>query len=212
MRRRSLALAALALSMALGGCFGQRPPEKSRYILAVERPGEGEPLDAGNLRIGRFRVAPAFEREGFVYRLGETRWESDVFNVFARPPGMLTREGAGEWLDASRIFSSVLGATDHSPIDWILEARIQRFYADLREEPKVVVGARFTVLDSRSTQLDAVFRSDYGVTQAAQGSDPVELLDAWSRAWSMILTSLESDLRAHFEARAADGETRAADR
>ncbi len=153
--------------------------------------------------MGRFRVSPAFEREGFVYRLDEARWDSDLFHVFARPPGTLARQGAGEWLDASGLFTAVVGATDPTVVDWILEGRIQRFYADLRADPQVVVEASFTLLDSRSTQLDAVFRSEYGVTRPAAGSEPADLVEAWSGAWAEVLTSLEADLRAYFQDQAA---------
>ena len=90
------------------------------------------------------------------------------------------------------------GATSPVTVDWLLESRVQRLYADLRGEPKVVIGARFTLLDSRSTELDVVFRKDYGVTRAAPGQEPAQLVEAWTEAWSAILTSLEADLRAHF--------------
>jgi hypothetical protein len=161
----------------------------------AERPGTPEPPGEGALRVGRFRVAALYEREAFVYRIEDTRWEADFYNVFIRPPGALLRQVAGDWLDAAGLFQAVLGSTDPAPVDWILEARVHRLYADLRTSPEVRIDVGFTLLDAKSIRLDMAFRGEYDSTVAAAGAEPEQLLEAWNEAYAVVLTELEADLR-----------------
>ena len=192
--------ALLLLIVWVGGCIGQEVPRRTRYVLHVTREGPATPLEAGNLRMGRVRVDPQFERKGFVYRKGEHVYESDFYHEFHSPPGILVRQMTGEWMNASEIFSAVLGSADSRPTHWGLEARVNKLYVDLRkpEAPKSVIEIEFTVVDSASAKLDSVFRRRYGAVLPVPNRKPESFVAGWSEGLTKILTSLELDLRATF--------------
>ena len=108
-------------------------------------------------------------------------------------------------MNASEIFSLVLGAADSLPTHWGLEARVNKLYVDLRkpEAPKSVIEIEFTMVDSASAKLDSVFRRRYGATLMVPNRKPESFVAGWSEGLTKILTSLESDLRATFTEKGA---------
>jgi uncharacterized lipoprotein YmbA len=192
--------ALLLLIVWLAGCAGQQAPRKTRYVLHATRERPATPLEVGNLRIGRVPVDPRFERKGFVYRTGEDVYESDFYREFYSPPGVLVRQMMAEWMNASEIFSAVLGSADSGQTHWVLEARVETLYIDLRlvGAPKSVIEIEFSMVDSASPELDSVFRRSYSAALTVPDMKPESFVAGWSEGISEILTSLESDLRAAF--------------
>jgi ABC-type uncharacterized transport system auxiliary subunit len=191
-----MALAALALSLGCLGGLSKSPPEKRRYVFDIER-GEATEADGkGVLRVERFRVSRLFERKGFVYRTGGDRFENDFYNEFFAPPGVLLREAVGMWLGDSALFSNVIGGTDSTRADWLLEARVNQLYGDLRDAraPQAVMEIHFTLLDARSPTLTAVFTKRYSARVDAADRSPEAILAAWNSSLVQILSQLEADL------------------
>jgi cholesterol transport system auxiliary component len=181
--------------------MSKSPPEKRRFVLEAERGEEAEANGKGVLRVERFRVSRLFERKGFVYRTGGDRFENDFYNEFFAPPGALLREAVGHWLEDSPLFSNVIGGTDSTRADWLLEARVNELYGDLRDAkaPQAVMEIHFTLLDARSPTLTAVFTKRYSARVDAADTSPEAVLAAWNASLIGILTELEADLAEHLQ-------------
>ncbi len=207
-RRRVFSLVALVAVTLAVGCLSRANPKKQRYMLNVERSappdvgaaatGSGAPAPngVGVLRVGRIRVAPQFERQGFVYRKTDAKYERDFYNEFFEPPSVLFRQVTGYWMNASNLFSSVIGATHPGRADWLIEGRVSQLYADLRERgaPKSVLRISYTLFNDRSATLDAVFEKTYQVEIEAERASAAAFLAGWNEALTRVLVELEADL------------------
>jgi cholesterol transport system auxiliary component len=198
MSRAAIALAALALLVT--GCLGglqRSAPKKERYALAPLREGSGAGPGRGALYIERVEMSPLFEREGFVYRTAEARYESDFYRQFFLPPGSLVRETLRGWLAASALFDPV-DAERPSGAAWRLATRVDELYADLREPaaPRAIVAVAFELRATRAPLHEIAFAKAYAATEAAPDASPAALVDAWSRALARVYAAFETDLRA----------------
>ena len=190
----------LALLMLLAGCGSlEKPyPVKKDYVFEVSRPGGTAPTDAAAiLLIRRFRTAPPYENQGFVYRTGELQYESDFYNVFFSPPAALLADQTRQWLEASRLVGLVVGPGLQAEPTHSLEGQVYALYGDYRrpDEPRAVLGIQFFV-SRLSDSPEVVFHKDYRQEVPVTGRAPEALAAAWNRALQQILTSLEADLRA----------------
>jgi uncharacterized lipoprotein YmbA len=206
-RKVLIALSVIAVAV-LAGCLSRGYPEKRQYVIVVERreagsddveagPVKAAPGGLGVLRITRVRVGSTFERKGFVYRTDDATYERDFYNEFFAPPGILIREAVGGWLNASSVFSSVTGASDPSPADWLLEARVHELYADVRDRKaaRCVMRMSFKMLDAWSPRLVVAFEETYSAEVEAENRSAEGIAAAWNSALAQILTELEDDLR-----------------
>ena len=195
--RAAVGLAAVALLVA--GCLGglqRSAPQQERYALAPQRDGDGVGPGRGGLYIERVEVSPLFEREGFVYRVGANRYESDFYRQFFVPPGSMVRESLRAWLAASMLFDPV-DAGRAGGASWRLASRVDELYADLREpaSPRAIVAIAFE-LRPAPPHGEIAFAKAYAASEAAHDDSPAALADAWSRALARVYGALEGDLRA----------------
>jgi ABC-type uncharacterized transport system auxiliary subunit len=195
--RAALLLALIGLAAAPLGCLSKSYPEKRRYVFEIEPPVDMVPGPNGVLRMDRVRVSPLFERKGFVYRTGEATFETEFYNAFFAPPGVLLRKATLNRLLAASIFSDVLDATQMGDVDWILEGHVKELYADLRDRapPFAVLQIEYTLLDARSPTLAIVFRRSYPARASAAGGSAEAIVNAWTEALTQVLGELEVDLR-----------------
>jgi cholesterol transport system auxiliary component len=199
-----LLLALMLVPLAVGGCLSRKAPERRTFVLAAERPDGPETGGAGVLRVERIVVAPLYERKAFIYRTAENSFESDFYNEFFVPPGALVRHATMEWLSQSSAVGAVIGGRAPGEADWVLEGRVHKLYADLREPAAVaIIEVEFTVLDARAPTFPVVFQKRYGASTHATDRSPDALAAAWSEALGRILTEFEADLRRATEGRAA---------
>jgi ABC-type uncharacterized transport system auxiliary subunit len=158
----------------------------------VERPG------GGVLRVHRIRAAPLFERKSFVYRTDTETYVNDFYNEFYAPPGMLVREAVEEWFDRLSVFSAVISPGGGPDPDWLLEGRIEKLYADLRNgnAPGAVLEIEFSLVDTESSRPEIAFQNTYSVTTEASNRSATAIAAAWSESLTQILAEFEADLRA----------------
>lgn len=197
-RLAALALAALLAAAGCSGLLSRPPPEKQRFHLTLERDETPESGScACSVRVERVRVARTYERKRFVYRTGDAIFEEDFYHEFYAPPGELVQQATGEWLAESGLFAKVLGASEGSLPDWLLEGRVRKLYADLRAggEPQAVMEIEFMLLDARRRRAEPAFARRYGATIRALARTPEAIHAAWSASLERILASLEADLR-----------------
>lgn len=193
---RSLPLLAALLLALAPGCFGglgRTPPTKQRFMLA---PADPTPRDVGGasvLRVARVRVSPVFENKGFVYRTGSSTFESDFYNEFFSPPGVLLREVLLQWLGSTHLFVAVARGSS-AEADWVLETDVDQLYADQRSPsaPTAHLDLAFRLVDARSRTL--AFEKSYSASEPAAGSSPAALVDAWNRGLAAVLNQLTQDL------------------
>ena len=204
MRRPVLFVLVGALCLAsLSGCLTRSYPEKRRYLLEPTREGlppVGAPrgtlaLSGAALRVERIRVDPLFERKGFVYRKGKERFESDFYNEFFAPPGVVIRKAVATWLAESPLFEAVLEPGAPGDADLVLEGQVTLLYADLRSPraPRAVLEIQFTLLDVEPS-YEVVFEKRYSVTSESERASAPAIARAWSKGLSEILSALEADL------------------
>lgn len=202
MRRTRAALLLGALVLA-AGCFGgleRRPPEKQRFML--EPSSAVAPVSAASafapspsvLRVARVRVSPVFDQKGFVYRTGPSTFETDFYNEFFSPPGILLREALLDWLDGTQLFSAV-ARNSAADADWVLETDVDQLLADQRSSgpPNACLEVVFRLIDARSRKI--AFEKRYTASEAAADRSPATLVDAWNRALGSVLSELVRDVR-----------------
>jgi uncharacterized lipoprotein YmbA len=197
MRRRCFVLAP-AVALLVAGCVGFSRPalETTRFLLQLEPPAAGA-RTAGTLTLAPVRVSSLYDRQGFVYRTGESTFTSDPRHEWFAPPAGVLREAILDWLARAGPFASVQRGSV-SGAEWLLETGVDRFYADLREReaPAVVLEGRFRLLDLRSPGMRLVLAVDFEEREPAGAGTPQELVDAWARALARALAALEPQLRA----------------
>jgi cholesterol transport system auxiliary component len=192
-----VALAPLALASACFGSLGRTPPAKQRFVLQASEPSapltDGAAL--GVVRVSRVRVSPVFENKGFVYRTGASTFETDFYNEFFSPPGVLLREALLQWLNATQLFVAV-GRQSGADVDWVLEAEVSELFIDQRAPiaPEACLEIAFRLIDARTRAL--AFEKRYSVRERASSSSSAALVDAWNRALGRTLEELAADLRA----------------
>jgi cholesterol transport system auxiliary component len=196
--RRALALACL-LGAVASGCFGgleRRPPEKQRFMLqpTAGAAAVGSGPSPSVLRVARVRVSPVFDQKGFVYRTGASTFETDFYNEFFSPPGVLLREALLGWLDGTRLFSAVARSSS-SDADFVLETDVDQLFADQRGpgEPKAYLEIVFRLIDARTRKI--AFEKRYSASESAADDSPAALIDAWNRGLGALLAELAQDVR-----------------
>ena len=196
----SLTLLLPAILTLLAGCGGlDKPfPVKKAYVFEVSRPERSSSTDEkAILLVRRFRTAPPYENNGFVYRTGELQYESDFYNVFFSPPAALLGDQTRQWLEASRLVRLVAGVGVQTEPTHSLEGWLYALYGDHRQTnaPQAVLGIQFFVSRLGDTP-EVVFHKDYRQQVPVNGRSPEALTAAWNRGLQQILTDLEADLRA----------------
>jgi ABC-type uncharacterized transport system auxiliary subunit len=199
-RKRGIACA-VALGLAAAACLSRPAPERARFVLDAVGPtppvaARDGAAAAGTVEIERVRVAPAFEREAFVYRTGESAFESDYYNGFFAPPGLLLRDTLQRRLEQTGLFERVLGSRRRGAADFLLETRVEDLYADLREraQPRAVVAVEFALLDARSARLDVAFQKRYAAEEPIADLTGAAVAAGLNGALARVLAELEADL------------------
>jgi len=192
---------AAPLWLGCGVDLNQPMPVQHRYIVRAEFSGNPGPTCGARLRVGRFRVAPLFEREGLVFRRGEDDYATSFFDQFKRPPGVMLRGATLVWLRQAELFAEVYEPGDAGAPQWSLQARVRKLYADVRQidAPSAVLEVEFSVADADTAEI--ILNRTYGQAPRAGAADADAMVLAWNRALDQILKGLEGDLRRMLDTR-----------
>ena len=192
-------VAPLAL-FVLGSCVSLTKsfPDKHYYALDVTRHGEpGVPVFGAVLDVRGLVVSPRFEGKELVYRMGDTRYESDFYNAwFLSPSAMLTQQ-VQDWLRQARLFEHVVATSSYMDATHILEGTVTALYGDYRQEGghKAVVGIQIVLIEDTSTRPAIVFQRDYQQLVELTETSPDALTRGWNQGLEQIFMTLEADLR-----------------
>jgi cholesterol transport system auxiliary component len=190
----------LALLCFLTGCFNfnKAYPEKHYFVLSVSR-GKRPSLPTSNalLKIQRFRVSPRFEGKSFVYRKGKLNYESDFYNEFFIPPGLMVTEEIEKWLAESGLFKYVMGFSRPVEPTFKLEGAVNALYGDYSDTgaPKAVLEIQFFLVRNLSSEPVIVLGKMYHEEILLKGHSPNALVTGWDLALKQILTELETNLK-----------------
>ena len=193
-------LAVCIIASAVIGCAGVRQayPEKSRYVLDVQR--TGEPLTRAFdavLKVRRFRVSSRFESHELVSRSSAVQYESDYYNIFLSSPGSMITQEVREWLAGSGLFIDAVDAGSYLDSNYLLEGEVTALYGDYSDsaKPKAVVAIRFIIIKESGTENSIAFHKDYHVTTPLASKKPEELVKGFNKCLAQILKNVEADLR-----------------
>ena len=193
----SIGAGVLLLLACTSACFDleKQYPEKRFYALSAERESAdatATPAFDESLKLGRFRVSPRFASRGLTYRRSDVSYEADYYNEYLTDAASNLTEETRRWLSAARVFERVVDLGSQVDGCYILEARVNEIYADLRNAPASVLEVQFIVL--RYGQAVS-FEKTYTARTAAGGVDPPALVRAHNQSLAEILGQLENDLR-----------------
>lgn len=178
----------------LPGCvrLGQRAPEKVSYVLSAEHPASSPQANIpGILQVTPLRISSRFASRSFVYRQGDSRYQTDFYNEFLVSPASLTQEEIVRWLSASGIFSAVSSSSGPLPPDYILQGQIIDLYGDFRsQQTSGVLEIAFLLLEHNTILLNRHYRSVIPLVNTSADA----LVDSWNTALTRILENLEKDL------------------
>ena len=182
----------------LGGCvdLGRSYPEKHSYILEAVHPGETRAsIPRTVLKVRKFRVSPAFEGKGLVYRTSDARYEGDFYNEWFVPPNAMLTQQVVNWLTKTGLFQYVMDSSGPLPATHLLEGTLTALYGDYRATPaKAVLAVQFFLLHEASAQAEVLWHQEYWKEVDVLERKPEALMAGWNEALRLILSALDEDL------------------
>jgi len=187
----------IACALLVGGCLAKQPPTIDRFVLEVPSVPATAERPVGILRVDRVAVSPLYDKSGFVYRTGPSRYVEDYYNQFFVAPGLLVARVAAERLGASGLFTRVLAADERGTSDWILDGEVVELYGDFREPdaPRAVLAVDYTLLMQKNPRPSVRFSKRYTAVAPAADATGQGVVDAWNRCLADVLERLERDLQ-----------------
>jgi cholesterol transport system auxiliary component len=190
----------MVLNFLMTGCVNvdRFYPEKQFFVLNTSR---NEKTSASKsdavLKIQRFHVASRFEGNGFVYRRGDLKYESDFYNEFLISPGVMITEEVNKWLMQSGLFQHVISSSRLIEPTFYLEGVVSALYGDYRSNhsPEAVLEVQFFLVRNVSARPVVVFEKTYRQEAALKEKSPAALAEGWSRSLEHILSQFEANLK-----------------
>ena len=192
-----LCSALLGFALVLSGCFEGATADRKYYLLDVKR--EGAPAkvhtDAA-LRVRRFNVDEAFATKQLVYRLGESRYESDYYHEFLVLPGIMITEKARDWLVDSGLFGRVSSVGSRLESAYMLEGNVIALYADFANEsaPTAVMEIRFFLLAGADANEAVALARTYRAESPIPTRTAEAVVEAFGKSLADILARLEAEV------------------
>ena len=187
----------MLVAIVLSGCMGDRVSYSQRnFILQANRdlPHIQKSKDIV-LSVQDFNGDDLYTNKNFVYRIGQSEYETDFYNQFLlRPEDMITSK-TRRWLSDSGLFKLVLEPGSYSDATEMLEGNLLALYVDFRDKqtPKAVLKVRFFVLDLSDKSV--LYSNTYEVTSTAKDNSVESLVGAFNESLVKVLSELEKDLQ-----------------
>ncbi len=182
----------------LSGCGSTETYSKKYYVFDAARSTESSRTQTDfTLDVPRLTIDSAFSGSGLVYRVGDSKYESDFYNEFLASPSAMVTDTIRNWLSMSRLFKRVLDPGSQIDPTHIIEGNITALYGDFREpsSPKATVEMRLFLLETETGQDPLpIFGKTYISSIDIESEDPEGLVEALGRCLATILSTLESDL------------------
>lgn len=179
------------------GCFeiSRETPIKRSFAIQLNNPTpHSEELFSGVLKVRRFRVATRYNQQGLIYQRSDVSFESDFYNEWLTGPAENLTQESRLWLDRRKTFVRTVELSSQVRGEFVLEAQVNRLYADLRGTPQAVLEIQFFLLDR-----DSVVLLDRTYVRELQlpNDEPASIVQGLTRGLQEILMDLDADLSEH---------------
>lgn len=172
-------------------------PARDYYTLSVQRP----PGNFGNeidkiFEFTRMRISPNFNGREFVYKLDDSKFDSDFYNQFFSPPAVIVSVEVGRWIRSSKIFKNVIDPFTPIHPNYSLYGTIKELFGDYsKSKPEAVLSIHFYLLDESDIDSKIIFNKSYEQNIEINSKSAKSLIEGWNNALARILSNLESDLK-----------------
>jgi len=183
----------------LAGCLARPELKRENFLLSAKRPSSGSSGTGGKvLSVRLLQVAPQFENQGFVYRSGDARWESDYYHQFPVSPSENLTEVLRRWMSDSGRFKNVVIPGAGVVPDILLEGYVSELYGDFREPGpgRAVLTMRLVALAGEGSSRSILMSRIYSEAVILEKRNPAALVSAWDVALARILAKAEGDVGA----------------
>ncbi|MFH1037318.1 MAG: hypothetical protein V1789_01425 [PVC group bacterium] len=205
MKKTGAYIVAIAGGITLGmliGCVNlQREyPVRKYYVLEVKPENTLPPLEDGPVvQVQLFRASPGFENTEFVYRTGDSNYESDFYNVFFIQPADQIRSLASEWLEDVGRARAVIDRASRLRPTHVIEGNLVEMYGDFRdkENPRAVIMIDFLLMDVRPLVPKIICSKSYREEIPIPESTAAALIVGWEEGLRKIFTEFEEDVPAN---------------
>jgi cholesterol transport system auxiliary component len=189
----------LAISGILFGCVNLRRdyPIRIFYVLEAKPDKIHPPAEDGPVvQVQLFRASPGFSSSEFVYRTGESIFESDSYHAFFTLPSDQIRALTSQWIQDSGRARAVLDRSSRLRPTNVIEGNLVALYGDFRDEenPRAVIEIEFLLMDIRPIAPRIVFSKTYRESIEISEATANALVDGWNEGLRMILTVFEKDI------------------
>jgi cholesterol transport system auxiliary component len=194
-----LIVVGLTISGILFGCVNLRRdyPIRTFYVLAAKPDTVRPPEEDGPvLQVQLFRASPGFSSSEFVYRTGESIFESDSYHAFFTLPSDQIRALTSQWIQDSGRARAVLDRSSRLRPTNVIEGNLVALYGDFRDEenPRAVIELEFLLMDIKPITPRIVFSKSYQESIAIPESTAAALVNGWNEGLKKILTAFTGDI------------------
>jgi len=189
----------LAISVILFGCVNLRRdyPIRTFYVLEAKPDKIHPPAEDGPVvQVQLFRASPGFSSSEFVYRTGESIFESDSYNAFFTLPSDQIRAITSQWIQDSGRARAVLDRSSRLRPTNIIEGNLVALYGDFRdgENPRAVMEIEYLVMDIKPIEPRIVFSKSYRESIAIPESTADALVNGWNEGLKNILSAFTENI------------------
>ncbi len=197
--KQSILMIIIAAMAFLGtGCMSRNAIVKDYYLVQTSRPGT--PAQASSeivLKVLPFSIGAGYQSKGFVYYLGDQRYDSDFYNEYFVPPTQMLAEQTQNWLADSGMFARVVPSSSLIEPTHILEGDIRRFYYDVQDDDNLqaVLDVTFYLIAKEGRRASKIeFTKNYHVTRPFDEQIQQQAVNAMNPCLTEVLTELEKDV------------------
>jgi cholesterol transport system auxiliary component len=198
MLRNLIGLAILLLGMiSCAGILRQEAPDRRHFALEATRKGPlwVRPPFEGALAVDQFGIAQAYGRRNLVYRMGETEFESDYYNLFLVNPGELITQETRKWLLQANLFDAVPPRGGVLRPAYTLHGQVLEMYGDFSRGPgAAVLSLQIFMTHEPLGPTEVLLQKRYQRRVPLDERSPAGLVRAYNEGLSSILQELERDL------------------
>jgi len=196
MKKLTLTLLLIS-SICLTGCLSVARIQPNQYMLSVSHSAiKTYKPQFGALEIDKLDIAEPFSGDNFVYKLPNSRYEQDYYNVFFTSPDEQISLLIGQYFKKSHLFKSI-ALNGYPKPDYALQGKIMALYADYTNanEPTAVMIIKFIVIDFRPQNKNqdpaiCALSKTFTASVPLQNKSTQALITAWNKALESILNQL----------------------
>lgn len=191
-------LAVAAAALAAGCTFTRTAPVKDMYLLDPALPPAVAKPQPGSLRVGTLQVGAPYRARTFVVRDTELKYESDFYNEFIVPPGLMLADDTARALAGAKLFADVRRPGVAVTSDWLLDGFVGALYADLRDaaKPSAVLEITYYLTRDDAGATAPVWSKLYRRQVAMASTAAKDYVAALNTALAEILADLVRDVAA----------------